>query len=578
MTVDGEQFYKEITSVAFFYSSMAKMLRKIRPALELMNRSERSSLGSKKIGIVELIESFRTWKATKPIDKVYALLGMSSDASTAQELVPDYTISLQQLAQKLIKYIFPSASIVLNHAPTTSGEVTFEVDGLLLGELGNKSAGAGARVWSIDGRKSDLPHAVFNQRVAEEFGPDCRWMIPIVNEKRLRKGVVVLLRGAKRPSVLRFEETHYAVDMLATPEPTLQYPWFRSDEPKNDWSHVAEKLSAETSDMMRFKISWDAFRAPYPEEVSRFTPSPTDVRTQWEAFLETIKDAAEMGGEPQEAHDCHTISSLWLMYHADKEKLANGTSQYSITIHHAAYYGYVGTLKLLLDSGADVDAIQPGLEMTALHIAVSQGHINVVDELLYAGANVDMLDPNGNSALGTAIHQQHTEIVKLLLSYGASPNPVGSDARTYLMYPSIMGLIDIVNALLDAGANPNATDDIANIRCITPLHMAAEMGYIDITKALVDGGANVNAKTSEHTTPLLQSAMNGHVAVAKLLLERGADVNAQQTNGTTPWDIAIYKGQDEVAAVLQNAGGARNVIFEGESTRVVERKRRFLCF
>ena len=59
------------------------------------------------VPLAELFESFRTWGSTKPVDKVYALLGSSSDASDVPELQPDYTIPQDVLAQSLVQSAFP---------------------------------------------------------------------------------------------------------------------------------------------------------------------------------------------------------------------------------------------------------------------------------------------------------------------------------------------------------------------------------------------------------------------------------------------------------------------------------------
>lgn len=37
--------------------------------------------------------------------------------------------------------------------------------------------------------------------------------------------------------------------------------------------------------------------------------------------MEIIKNAAEMGDEKKESHDCSTVNMLWIMYQQDKENL-----------------------------------------------------------------------------------------------------------------------------------------------------------------------------------------------------------------------------------------------------------------
>jgi len=55
--------------------------------------------------LLSLLQSFRTWKATDPRDKVYALLGISSDGSEAKRLEPDYSLSVEALYQRVAVYM-----------------------------------------------------------------------------------------------------------------------------------------------------------------------------------------------------------------------------------------------------------------------------------------------------------------------------------------------------------------------------------------------------------------------------------------------------------------------------------------
>jgi len=56
-------------------------------------------------------------------------------------------------------------------------------------------------------------------------------------------------------------------------------------------------------------------------------------------------------------------------------------------LHHAARRGYVDVVKVLLDGGADINALTQFIRMTPLHWAVYEGHIDVVKVLIEAGAN-----------------------------------------------------------------------------------------------------------------------------------------------------------------------------------------------
>lgn len=104
-----------------------------------MNQST-TDLGFGSRPLIELIESFRTWDATNALDKVYALLPLSSDAWGIPELQPDYTISQAVLARRLVQFAFPDS--VINPQSTDQGGVIFEIEGLILGKVSS---------WAKDG-------------------------------------------------------------------------------------------------------------------------------------------------------------------------------------------------------------------------------------------------------------------------------------------------------------------------------------------------------------------------------------------------------------------------------------------
>src|SRR4051794_25759894 len=67
------------------------------------NSPERFSLNIR--CLAELIDMFHTRKATEVRDKVYALLGMSSDDPGEAGLRPDYEVPWKDLFQQLVKFI-----------------------------------------------------------------------------------------------------------------------------------------------------------------------------------------------------------------------------------------------------------------------------------------------------------------------------------------------------------------------------------------------------------------------------------------------------------------------------------------
>jgi hypothetical protein len=127
--VSGHDFYHEITGATGFHRTLSKVFLKPRPVVELMHQPSKL-LQRQSLPLVALVEMFRSWLATDPLDKVYALLAFSSDAHDAAELQPDYTLSKCQLASKLIQYTFPACAVEQNCSNTDSA--TFKLKGSFL--------------------------------------------------------------------------------------------------------------------------------------------------------------------------------------------------------------------------------------------------------------------------------------------------------------------------------------------------------------------------------------------------------------------------------------------------------------
>ncbi|NOZ40498.1 MAG: hypothetical protein GXP24_09765 [Planctomycetes bacterium] len=78
--------------------------------------------------------------------------------------------------------------------------------------------------------------------------------------------------------------------------------------------------------------------------------------------------------------------------------------------------------KLLLQHGANPNAVEPKYNETALHYAViSTQSPLLVQLLLDAGADIDALSSNGSTPLQSTVSQGNTEIADLLLASGADP-------------------------------------------------------------------------------------------------------------------------------------------------------------
>ena len=98
------------------------------------------------------------------------------------------------------------------------------------------------------------------------------------------------------------------------------------------------------------------------------------------------------------------------------------------------------------------------IEPPPLLLAADRGHLKVIQLLLEAGADTNAIDENLATASMAASHNGHLEVVRLLLEAGADANAIDENMATALMDADQNGHLEVVRLLLEAGADTNATD------------------------------------------------------------------------------------------------------------------------
>ena len=204
----------------------------------------------------------------------------------------------------------------------------------------------------------------------------------------------------------------------------------------------------------------------------------------------------------------------------------------------AAFNGFNKILELLLQYGAEVDAVDSDQRTTLLILAAdsSKGKWNreTVDIVLATKINVEHVDKIGRTALHWTSATAKDEITTLLL-----------------------------HNLGRHSANVHATTD----RGKTALHLAAENNHPETVKLLLANGANTEATSDGHWTPLLNAAQAGHDKVVEVLISANADVNARTSSGMTSLHWAAENGHLRVLQrILEVPGALKNPKDGFEST------------
>ena len=197
---------------------------------------------------------------------------------------------------------------------------------------------------------------------------------------------------------------------------------------------------------------------------------------------------------------------------------------------NAAAYGNTDEVRVMLDSGIDVNVRNEGSRETALMTAAGGGNIDTVKLLVERGADVGAKSFEGGTALLVAIEQRRDEVVEYLLSHGANPN-----------------------------------DKLAIEPGLTALCMAAQRGYLRILKALLKAGADTEKRAGDGSTALVNAAFKGHDDVARELIESGADKGAKSA-GMTAEEFAERFGNYSTASVIRDTAQSNNGRYAGMPT------------
>ena len=110
----------------------------------------------------------------------------------------------------------------------------------------------------------------------------------------------------------------------------------------------------------------------------------------------------------------------------------------------AAYKGHTEIVKLLLEAGADVAALDPGMKATALHAAAYAGRTEAARLLVEHKIDIDRQGPyNGYTALHDAIWQNNVDTARVLIDAGANLTIKSKEGETPLAMAKSKGRKEI---------------------------------------------------------------------------------------------------------------------------------------
>ena len=137
---------------------------------------------------------------------------------------------------------------------------------------------------------------------------------------------------------------------------------------------------------------------------------------------------------------------------------------------------------------------------TPLHIAAEFGNPEIITLLLNAGADVNAVTPREigrQTPLQIAAEYSNLEAMQVLLNYGADPN--FKNKRGSALHYAIQSEdeLPMFNSLLAANANVM----LRNLHGDTPLHIATRLNRVELAERLLAANADIHALNLDGKTP-----------------------------------------------------------------------------
>ena len=178
------------------------------------------------LSIGELMGMYGNHNATKPHDKVYALLGLSADPAA---LVPNYSLPWNLVFQNLANYIFPGCYV--KTWPETETAIV-KGKGTILGHIVSvREDASGFGHQAINVLLNDTGRSLSHQAERE-----VEYILQACGELFQENDMIFLLEGASKPSIIRLCNDHFTI---ITPAIALSQKQRGSGSEMSSWMHFS---------------------------------------------------------------------------------------------------------------------------------------------------------------------------------------------------------------------------------------------------------------------------------------------------------------------------------------------------
>jgi ankyrin repeat protein len=205
-------------------------------------------------------------------------------------------------------------------------------------------------------------------------------------------------------------------------------------------------------------------------------------------------------------HNLCLVTKQLLLKGADVNE-SDSNQEASSLLHIAIQHGYTDIALLLIEHGADVQAIGGEDFAPPLHRAIQYNCYSVAEQLILEGADVNAVNIRQETPLYLTGCYGDMRFFELLLKHGA--NPEHSDRAGWGVLPIAIqqGHIEMVKNLLKYPVIKNM-QDLRDLYGRTSLHIAICYHQLSITRVLLDSAVNFLIQDHKGFSPL-EWAMRG---------------------------------------------------------------------
>ena len=195
-------------------------------------------------------------------------------------------------------------------------------------------------------------------------------------------------------------------------------------------------------------------------------------------------------------------------------------------LHEAVYTGNTSEIRSRLNPTSLSSQDDAG--NTPLHWAVANGNLGVTKILLDGGADIDALNNDGDAPVHLVARFGHLEVAEYLFEFNDTlKNSQNESGFAPLHIAALYGQTDFITMLFEQ----NVDKTIISKKRFGPLHTAIH-SYDPVTvQLLLDNDIEIDQRDNFGNTPFQHAVLINNIEFAKLLVANGAKLNHKNNEG-----------------------------------------------